>query len=243
MTDARLQGARVAYRLRRICEAAGDLQLPLDLIASIDEALDDLVALGDHGLDAAEILRLTPYFGTLWPSARGLARWIAEHPDWLAGRTVLELGCGLALPGLVAARLGARVFACDAHPDVPPFLARNAALSHAAVEYMHVDWSDPAQLAALQARVGAIDLVIGSDLLYEAGLAASLPVALAALCPRGARALLADPGRPHLQLAVNELEARGFAVRLEIRAVPGSLDSAAGGSAMQEVFLLECLRS
>lgn len=241
--EARLQGARVAYRLRRICEAAGGLQVPLDLIASIDEALDDLVKLGDHGLDSAEILRLTPYFGTLWPSARGLARWLGEHPDWLAGRTVLELGCGLALPALVAARLGARVIACDAHPDVPPFLARNTALSNTAIEYMQVDWSDPAQLASLCERVGAVDLVVGSDLLYEAHLATTLPVALASLCRPGTRVLLADPGRPHLQLAVNALEGLGFDGRLEIRAVPGSLDdSATGGSATQEVFLLEFLR-
>lgn len=242
----RLQGARVSYRLRRICEAAGGLQVPLDLIASIDEALDDLVKLGDDGVDAAEILRLTPYFGTLWPSARGLARWLAEHPTWLMGQTVLELGCGLALPALVAARLGARVIACDAHPDVPPFLARNTALSNTEIEYLQVDWSAPAELAALRERLGAIDLVVGSDLLYEAGLATSLPTALDALCGPGTRVLLADPGRPHLQLAVNAMEARGFTGRLEIRAVPSSLDeSATGGvpgSATQEVFLLEFTR-
>ena len=240
-----LAGAHMRYRLRRICEAAGALQVPLDRIASIDEAVDDLIALGDAGLDPAEVLRLTPYFGTLWPSARGLARFMAEHPEWLAGQTVLELGCGLALPALVAARLGARVIAVDHHPDVPAFLTRNAALSGVQIEYLRVDWSAPAQLAALHAHLGHVDLVVGSDLLYEAEQAVSLPAALACLCKPGTRALLADPGRPHLQVAVNALEARGFVGHLEIRAVPGTPDDAVQGAApaaTQEVFLLELVR-
>lgn len=247
MSDGpRLQGARISYRLRRICEAAGDLQIPLDLIASIDQAVDELCALADHGVDSAEILRLTPYFGTLWPSARGLARWLGEHPTWLRGQTVVELGCGLALPSLVAARLGARVVALDCHPDVPPFLARNAALSQVQVEVLQIDWREPDQLAALQRELGDIDLVVGSDLIYEAELAATLPVALATLCRAGARALLADPGRPHLQTTVNGMERLGFTSRLEIRAVPASLeDRAVGGDpgkATQEVYLLEFSR-
>ena len=244
--EPRLQGARVSYRLRRICEAAGDLQIPLDLIASIDQAVDELCALADHGVDSAEILRLTPYFGTLWPSARGLARWLGEHPTWLRGQTVVELGCGLALPSLVAARLGARVVALDCHPDVPAFLARNAALSQVQVEVLQIDWREPDQLAALQRELGDIDLVVGSDLIYEAELAATLPVALATLCRAGARALLADPGRPHLQTTVNGMERLGFTSRLEIRAVPQGLeDRAVGGDpgkATQEVYLLEFSR-
>lgn len=245
--ETHLQGLRVAYRLRRLCEAAGDLQIPLDLIASIDEALDDLCALAEQGLDSAEILRLTPYFGTLWPSARGLARWLGEHPTWLRGQTVLELGCGLALPSLVAARLGARVVALDCHPDVPAFLARNAALSQVKIEILGLDWREPAALAALLRELGDLDLIVGSDLIYEAELATSLPVALDALCRPGTRVLLADPGRPHLQTAVNGLESRGFTSRLEIRAVPSSLEDRALGSdpgkATQEVFLLEFSRA
>ena len=245
--EPRLQGARIDYRLRRTCEAAGDLQIPLDLIASIDEAVDELCALGDQGVDSAEILRLTPYFGTLWPSARGLARWLGEHPTWLRGQTVLELGCGLALPSLVAARLGARVVALDCHPDVPGFLARNAALSQVEIAVLQIDWREPLQLAALQRELGDIDLIVGSDLIYEAELATSLPVALDLLCRPGARALLADPGRPHLQTTVNGMEQRGFTSRLEIRAVPSSLDERAVGNdparATQEVYLLEFTRS
>jgi predicted nicotinamide N-methyase len=245
VTDELLHGARIDYRLRRIAEAAGELVLALDVIASLDAALDDLVRLGEVGVPGDEILRLTPYFGVLWPSGRGLARWIGEHPTWLEGQTVLELGCGLALPSLVAARLGARAVALDCHPDVPSFLARNTALAGVEVEYRSLDWRAPEQLARLCEELGGVDLVIGSDLLYEAELAVSLPAALARVIGGGQRFLLADPGRPHLQGAVQAMEARGFVSRLEVRSVPGTLDHAIAGpqgGGIQELYLLEFTR-
>jgi predicted nicotinamide N-methyase len=154
---------------------------------------------------------------------------------------VLELGCGLGLPALVAARLGARVIATDCHPDVPAFLERNAALAEVAIEYQALDWRVADELDALRERHGPFDLVLGSDLLYEAELANTLGPALARLCGPRTRVLLADPGRPHLQEAVSVIEACGFRCEVEIAAVPASLDPAvhgARGPAQQELFLL-----
>ena len=243
--SATLQGARITYRLRELREQVGALTLPIALIASIDEALDDLVRLGEHGVDAAEILALTPYFGTLWPSGRGLARWLARRtgcvPGCLSGQVVVELGCGLALPSLVAARLGARVIATDRHPDVPGLLAANAARAEVAIEYRALDWRRADELVALREQCGPFDLVLGSDLLYEAELATTLGPALARLCGPRTRVLLVDPGRPHLQEAADVIEASGFAYSLEIAAVPASLDEAvhgAGRPAAQELFML-----
>ena len=44
----------------------------------------------------------------VWCSALVLSRWIATHQDFVRGKSVLELGCGVGLPGLLAAKLGAR---------------------------------------------------------------------------------------------------------------------------------------
>eukprot|EP00808_Paulinella_micropora_P010607 g2197.t1 len=44
----------------------------------------------------------------LWPSAHLLTEFLARNEWVVAGRTVLELGCGCALPGLVALALGAK---------------------------------------------------------------------------------------------------------------------------------------
>ena len=45
----------------------------------------------------------------LWPSARVLARYLwSRRSELLAGKTVLELGAGTGLPGLVAALPGSQ---------------------------------------------------------------------------------------------------------------------------------------
>ena len=46
---------------------------------------------------------------SLWPAATILARWIALHPQLLEGKTVMEVGAGLGLCGLVAGRFAQRV--------------------------------------------------------------------------------------------------------------------------------------
>jgi len=57
-----------------------------------------------------------PYWAELWPAARALA---AALPP-VAGLRVVELGCGLGLPSLVAAAGGAEVApACLSGPAWP----------------------------------------------------------------------------------------------------------------------------
>ena len=55
-----------------------------------------------------------PYWAELWPSGLALARRLAGRA--LRGARVVELGCGLGLPSLVAARGGGRVLATDWSP-------------------------------------------------------------------------------------------------------------------------------
>src|SRR5918999_327995 len=55
---------------------------------------------------------IAPYWAILWRSGVALAEEL-DGED-LRGRRVLELGCGLAVPSLAAARAGASVLAIDA---------------------------------------------------------------------------------------------------------------------------------
>ena len=41
----------------------------------------------------------------MWPSAVVLSRWLVSNPTELRGKTVLELGAGCGLTGLVAAKI------------------------------------------------------------------------------------------------------------------------------------------
>jgi predicted nicotinamide N-methyase len=132
-----------------------------------------------------------PYWATPWPSGRVLAEVVAAAPP-RAGARVVEIGCGLALPSIAAARANADVLATDGSPEAVAFAAHSLALNEVEAEVALVDWA--AQGDTLAAR-GPWDVVLAADVLY---LQANVELALR-LLPRlvapGGEIVLADPGR------------------------------------------------
>jgi len=101
-----------------------------------------------------------PLFGVIWPSGVMLADFMDSYP--MQGLRILEVGCGLGLPSLVAHRHGADVTASDYHPLAEDFMKKNATLNHLApVRFQIINWS------RIDASLGKFDLIIGSDILYE----------------------------------------------------------------------------
>ena len=128
-----------------------------------------------------------PYWSVLWRSGVALARQLAATR--LAGLRVVELGCGLGVPSLVAARGGAAVLATDACAEALELVERNARENGLDVTTACVNWNAPDELVAR----GPFNLVLASDVLYERQSVARL----LALLPRLSReAWIADPGRP-----------------------------------------------
>jgi len=58
-----------------------------------------------------------PFWTKVWPSAQALAQFLIDHPEYIAGRKVMELAAGLALPALVAARFASHVECSDYLPE------------------------------------------------------------------------------------------------------------------------------
>ncbi|MCU1678434.1 MAG: Methyltransferase type 12 [Frankiales bacterium] len=131
-----------------------------------------------------------PYWAELWPSAVALARWLAAPgAEALAGVRVLELGCGLGLPSLAAARAGADVVATDWSADAIDAVRRNACANDLEVVARAADWREVDALTAL----APFDLVLAADVLYEARHRDPLLRLIDAL--NAPRVLLADPSR------------------------------------------------
>jgi predicted nicotinamide N-methyase len=172
-------------------------------------------------IDEADFARdeRLPYWAELWPSARVLAEAIAGED--LAGRRVLELGCGLGLPSLVAATGGARILATDWYADALTLLRRNAGAAGLHVRTLLVDWRRPP--AALRAAA-PFDLVMAADVLYEARNAAALAPLLPRLVAPAGRLLIADPRRPDAPPLIEALAAKGWSHRREDLTARGPVD-------------------
>jgi len=174
-----------------------DLIVRLELVEDTDHLLDHYAR--HHGDD----LDMMPYYAMLWPSAEALVEYIVESPVAMRNKRVLELGCGLGYPSIVCSKLGAKVVATDFHPDCLPLLRRNVSLNALQeFETYCLDWG--------QMERAEFDIVLGSDLLYEERNIESLAQGLARIRRPGCRVLLSDPGRDHLQAAVNRICDVGF---------------------------------
>jgi predicted nicotinamide N-methyase len=145
----------------------------------------DVAALPDDG--DVKWAPIAPYWAVLWRSGVALARELAASN--LDGVRLVELGCGLGLPSLAAARGGADVLAVDAEDEALALLERNARANGVVLQTLQADWAEPQQLL----ERAPFDLAIAADVLYED----RAPAQLAGLLPRLAqRVLIADPGRP-----------------------------------------------
>jgi predicted nicotinamide N-methyase len=135
--------------------------------------------------------RPLPYWGRLWPSGEALALALARRPPG-PGMRVIELGCGLGLPSIVAARGGAAVTAADGHEDAVAFAAHSLALNELEATVVQADFADDAD--ALVER-GPFDLVLAADVLYTVGNADAMLTLLPRLIEPNGEVWLADPDR------------------------------------------------
>jgi predicted nicotinamide N-methyase len=124
----------------------GEVELSLLRPVSPDALLDEEAFARDEFL---------PYWAELWPAATALAAALPE----VAGLRVVELGCGLGLPSLVAAARGADATASDWADDAVELLRENAARNGLTLRAEVRDWRNP--------WPERFDLALAADVLYE----------------------------------------------------------------------------
>ncbi len=164
---------------------------PADRGAVLDEAAAD---------EAAE----PPYWAEIWPAAHALAEVVAAHD--LRGRSVLELGAGLALPSLAAARAGGDVVASDADPRPLALIEEAARLNGLTLRTAVADWNrPPAHLTGQR-----FELVLAADVLYEPPSTDALATLLPRLVAPGGVVLVAAPWREQAERLVTLLRHRGW---------------------------------
>jgi predicted nicotinamide N-methyase len=132
-----------------------------------------------------------PYWAFAWAGGLALARFLAEHPEVVAGRSVVDLGTGSGLVAIAAARAGARDVTAI---DVDPYAIEAAGVNAKAngVRYDHVGRDDHDEPPP------PVDVVLAGDCWYEPSLAERGTRWLEAAARGGSEVLIGDPGRRYL---------------------------------------------
>ena len=163
-----MNGSRLhpAWPTRQVELAIGGISLLLR-IPDHPHALLDLSAVQQ----ASRENDYMPYWAHMWPAGLMLGQWLVQQVSGTGEgppgqrraaqppARVLEIGCGLAVPGLLAARLGYQVTLADYDPDAVEYARQNGRLNGVEVATELLDWRRPSG--------SRYPLILGGDLLYE----------------------------------------------------------------------------
>jgi predicted nicotinamide N-methyase len=166
----------------------------------------------EHYVDREALLRddaeEPPYWAHVWTGALTLARYVEDRVD-CKDLTILDLGCGLGVTGIVASLKGGNVTFADKEPDALAFATVNAQINGCPVfEAKPMDFTkdESGQCFAL---------ILGAEILYDRPTFSALATFLARHLAPGGHALLADAKRTNTQEFYRQLDLAGLQWRRE----------------------------
>lgn len=184
----------------------------------------------DSLIDAIDDLKHMPYGFLIWESSIGLARHLV--PEVVAGRSVLELGCGVGISGMVAQSLGGIVSQTDHQPGVLKLAEHNAAQNGIeGITRFVDDWSD-------WRHRERYEIILGADILYERAMHFHLKNIFRRNLAPGGAVLLSDPGRSQSMDLMIDMESNGW--KIELTTIPVTLNPTAPDMRTVEVSILRC---
>ncbi len=131
-----------------------------------------------------------PFWAFAWAGGQGLARWLLDHPEEVAGKRVLDFAAGSGLVGIAAMKAGAVSTLCA---DIDPFcgaaVALNAEANGVALDFTAAN--------LLRAEPPDVDVICAGDVFYEKPMADAVLAWLTAASARGVRVLVGDPLRTY----------------------------------------------
>jgi predicted nicotinamide N-methyase len=154
---------------------------------------DDVVALWE-ALESGEVDPGSdpPFWAAAWPGGQALARYVLDHPEVVAGRTVLDLGAGSGLVAVAALLAGAAgVLASDVDPYGRAAIEVNAKLNGVGPVEVAGDLLDG------EPDPG-IGVVLAGDVCYDREMSGRVLPYLGKAWLGGAAVYLGDPGRPYV---------------------------------------------
>jgi predicted nicotinamide N-methyase len=189
------------YRTRQLIVRLGGHDYRIRALSDLQQFADPHRFAERLGISSAQ----WSLFGQVWPSGRVLAEAMSSFE--IAGKRILEIGCGLGLSSLVLQRRLANITATDQHPLASSFLAHNSHLNGLpAIAYCDLHWATP------NVALGRFDLLIGSDILYERDHIELLAAVLSRHALPHAEIVFTDPGRGNSAPFTRALAIQGYTV-------------------------------
>ena len=131
-----------------------------------------------------------PFWAFAWAGGQGLARYVLDHPQTVAGKEVLDFATGSGLVAIAAKRSGAAsVLAADIDPWASEAVIINAGLNGVAVEFSGAD---------LPGKAVDAEVILAGDVFYDRSFADMLVPWFRKLAGEGRLVLVGDPGRAYL---------------------------------------------
>ena len=198
-----------------------DLQLKNHLvkvsrIRDIDKLFNQLLSKSPSDLNIVD--ERMPYWADLWPSAIGLSEYIDSHSVIVKNKDVLEIGCGLGLPGIVAALCGGKVTMTDYLQEALDF-AENNWNKNLAIKFdgQLLDWRKVSLIAKS-------DVIIASDVAYESRSFVPLKNAIEQILKPDGVLLLSEPNRKFASPFIKLLEKGFLLTKTDIKVVLDNIE-------------------
>jgi len=132
----------------------GDDVLKIIQLKDYEEYILDRIEANDPNVTEA------PFWAKLWEASFLLAYFLGEQPVKPDCR-MLEIGAGIGIVGIYAARCGHKVTITDINEDALMFARANALLNGLTdLDIRRLDWSDPGETILY-------DVIVGSEVVYD----------------------------------------------------------------------------
>lgn len=189
------------FALKHFTVSCASKLYELTTVAEMNDLIDEITS---EEFSADERL---PYWAELWHSSIALSEHLLEMNTSMENKSVLDLGCGLGLTGIVAAQLGGNVTFTDIAKDALAFsrnnLMRNCdATVVARCAFETIDW----RLDAGKTW----DVILAADIIYESRMMHPLLQFFRRAISSGGYIMLAEPHRAVAENFLPMLQRAGF---------------------------------
>ena len=186
-------------------------RIQLTLIKEPDWFLEQLSREDDEGK------LYLPYWTYLWESSIALAHHVERLGKHIENTTVLEIGCGFGLTGIVACRMGARVVFTDAEREALRFAHHNAEQNSVSqhADFVQMDWNTPCFNRKFR-------YILAADVIYEEHHWQPIITLLQDHLASNGVALFSEPNRSNAVEFFKLLKANGFTYQKS--AAPATFD-------------------